>query len=105
MSIRNMKISISPEIEKQILMYCRDKDFKQHDLLLECAYQSRNDEVALLIVQSIETGLSYDVLSGRQYIPLNKNDFYKHRRKCIELFAERIEKSNYIYSDCINVRI
>lgn len=89
MSVRDSDYGMNKEEYKKICQYCQSEGFNQHDLLQECAMDS-NSSIADYLVESIEYALSYERMSGRHYIPINKYDFYAYRRKCIALFAERI---------------
>lgn len=89
MSIRNVSYGLTREEYKWLCLECQKPTFDKQDLLFECAKES-NREIAEIICESILYGMSYDRLSCMYYIPINKNDFYAYRRKCIALFAERI---------------
>lgn len=104
MSIRESKYNMSKNEYRQICDYCRSDKFDQKDLLIECAVES-NSSIAGYLVESIIYSLSYEKISGKHYIPINKNDFYAYRRKCISIFKNRIKIS---YKDkfiqCISCR-
>jgi len=61
--------------DKELLMICIKNVCK-----MECLHQSLYD--------SLTEGLSYEKLSGRYYVPINRNSFYDYQKKCLEMYME-----------------
>lgn len=91
MSIRDKKFGLTTKDLKELTRYCRNTDFDQHEILLQCCVDADIYKIgiALDLYDSI-LGLSYERASGKKYIPLNKNDFYGYRRYALSIFKEKI---------------
>ena len=86
---------MTEEEVKKILEWCKNPDFEENVLLLECAkkahYYIFND-----IYFSLVKGLSYEKIDQKSYQELGKEDFYGHRRKTLALFRDAlIERNRY----------
>ncbi|MDO4943128.1 MAG: hypothetical protein Q4E73_09890 [Lachnospiraceae bacterium] len=75
----------APGEEKMLKAYCRQPDFKENILLLECAMQS-NAAICSDLYYSIVKGLSWERLGKRTTQLYGKCDFYGYQRKTLALF-------------------
>ena len=91
MNLRNSDFGIDKEMYKEICHKIQSGELKEPDLLHRAAVES-NPAIANYLVNSIEKGMSYERLSGLNYIPINKNDFYAYRRKCIAIYYQMIKE-------------
>lgn len=81
--------------EKQLQEFCRQSDFAEDSLLLECAKKS-NSAIGADLYFSLIRGLSWEQLDKRTMQQYLKNDFYGYRRKTLGLFrAALIEVGRY----------
>lgn len=80
---------------KKIIKYCRSSDFDEDDsFLLNQAALHIKPCIQNELYESIVTGISYEKLTRKKYIPLPEGDFYGYRRKCIEEFWRLMRISN-----------
>ena len=91
MSLRDSDFGISIEQYKSICQRIQNGEIQEHDLLNAAAVEA-NQSISEYLVKSIEESLSYEKMSAGNYIPINKNDFYAYRRKCISIFYKKISK-------------
>ena len=89
MSLRDSDFGISIEQYKSICQRIQNGEIQEHDLLNAAAVEA-NQSISEYLVKSIEESLSYEKLSAGNYIPINKNDFYAYRRKCISIFYKKL---------------
>lgn len=85
MRTRNKKLSdygVSKERAKQLLKYCRECD---ETFLIRRAAEQENSSISDSLFQSVTKGLSYERLMGKEYIPIEKKDFYGYRRKMLSV--------------------
>lgn len=90
MSIRNNDYGMSKAEYKSISDFCQSDGFELDDLLLAAAILT-NKDIAKYLFESIRKGVSYEKLSCKHYIPLNKNDFYAYRRRCMAAFKAMLD--------------
>lgn len=82
---------------KTIRDQLKSKDFKDNDLLRLCISETYDEEeLQKALYDSLVGGVSYDRLSGRYYIPLNRNSFYEYQKRCLVRF--RMYKENEVVS-------
>lgn len=74
-----------PGEEKQLKDYCKNSNFREHDILLQSAI-SANPAIAADLYYSLSAGISFERLSSVKQIHLPKNDFYGYQRKCLSIF-------------------
>ena len=97
MNLRNSDFGISIEQYKSICKRIQNGEIKEHDSLNAAAVEA-NPSIAEYLVKSIEESLSYEKMSAGNYIPINKNDFYAYRRKCISIFHKKLSNGGkYIH--------
>ena len=97
MSLRDSDFGISIEQYKSICQRIQNGEIKEHDSLNAAAVEA-NPSIAEYLVKSIEESLSYEKMSAGNYIPINKNDFYAYRRKCISIFYKKLtNRGKYLY--------
>ena len=97
MNLRNSDFGITIETYKSICQRIQNKEIQEHDLLNAAAVEA-NPSIAEYLVKSIEESLSYEKMSAGNYIPINKNDFYAYRRKCISIFHKKLSNGGkYIH--------
>lgn len=83
--------------KEEILLknWCRDVEFTEELLLLECAIES-NKSMCNEIYFSIVKGLSFEKLDTKIYMYCLKADFYGYQRKTLAKFRGKlIEKGIY----------
>ena len=81
--------------EKQLQEFCKQPDFAEDFLLLECAKKS-NPVIGGDLYFSLVRGLSWEQLDKRTWQKYGKADFYAYRRKALGLFrAALIECGRY----------
>lgn len=84
-----------PGEENQFMEFCRQPNFTEGFLLLECVKKS-NAVIGGDVYFSLIKGLSWEKLDVRTMQQYNKNDFYGYRRKTLGLFrAALIECGRY----------
>lgn len=86
LSVRETYLSdygITHEQGKKIIDYCRKATGYEQILLLQSC-QNVNPEIANFLFINLTTGLGYDNICKREYIPMQRKDFQGYRRKVIE---------------------
>ena len=68
---------------KKIVEYCKNARDYDQVLILQVA-QKVKPEIAHLIFMNLTTGIGYDNISKRYYVPMQRKDFQGYRRKVIE---------------------
>lgn len=97
MNLRNSDFGITIEQYKSICQRIQNGEIQEHDLL-NAAAEEANPSIVEYLVKSIEESLSYEKMSAGNYIPINKNDFYAYRRKCISIFHKKLSNGGkYIH--------
>lgn len=97
MNIRKVKYSdygFSVEEVKRLKAFINSDDFCYQSLLHKIADEVNHD-LCNELYDSLIYGESYEKLSGKEYIPINKTDFYSYQRLCLIEFARQI-KINFI---------
>ena len=70
----------SEEEDKKFNEFCRKLEMRDKILLLQCAaevYPNVCDELYCCIV----IGMSYDKMNKKNFVPLDRKDFYAYRKK------------------------
>lgn len=70
---------------RRLIDFCGHLSAEDQYILRQCAICAY-PEIQDALFESIVHNISYDVLNGRQYIPLSKTDFYAYRRLCLMYF-------------------
>lgn len=68
---------------KKIVEYCGNARGYDQVLLLQVA-QKVKPEIAHLLFTNLTTGIGYDNISKKHYIPMQRKDFQGYRRQTIE---------------------
>lgn len=79
--------------DKKFNDFCRKLNMRDKILLLQCAnevYPSISDELYCCIV----IGMSYDKMSAKKFMSLNRKDFYAYRRKTMAVFRATLKACN-----------
>ena len=101
MRVRETKLSdygFTLDEEKQLRQFCRQPDFAEDFLLLECAKKA-NSAIGSDLYFSLIKGLSWEQLDKRTCQMYSKGDFYGYRRKTLGLFrAALIECGRYPFN-------
>lgn len=81
--------------ERQLQEFCKQPDFAEDFLLLECAKKA-NADIGSDLYFSLIRGLSWEQMDKRTWQRYSKVDFYAYRRKALGLFrAALIECGRY----------
>ena len=86
LSVRETYLSdygITHEQGKKIIDYCRKATGYEQVLLLQSC-QNVKPEIANFLFINLTTGLGYDNICKREYIPMQRKDFQGYRRKVIK---------------------
>lgn len=89
MSVREMYLSdygITYEEGKKIIDYCRKATGYEQVLLLQSC-QTVKPEIANYLFVNLTTGLGYDSICKKEYIPMQRKDFQGYRRAVIEHYS------------------
>lgn len=68
---------------KKIVTFCKSATGYEQELILKAA-QSTYPEIASFIFANLTTGIGYDNMNKRSYIPMSRKDFQGYRRRTIE---------------------
>lgn len=81
------------EEDKKFNEFCRKLEMRDKILLLQCAaevYPNVCDELYCCIV----IGMSYDKMNKKNFVPLDRKDFYAYRKKTLAVFREALKACN-----------
>lgn len=85
----------NPGEERQLQEFCKQPDFAEDFLLLECSKKA-NSAIGGDLYFSLIRGLSWELLDKHTCQMYSKGDFYGYRRKTLGLFrAALIECGRY----------
>ncbi len=92
---------ITGQEKDYIFEFLRKADETQKKQIIDVALSESGEYLARHIYNSIAFKLSYEDICKKEYLYINKDDFYAHRRKAVEAIERWMKLNNcYDYSIC-----